>query len=42
MNGDSKEKLINIGYEQSLKQIDSILETIFKEQIKSNCFIKNK
>ena len=39
MNSESKEKIINIGYQQSLEQIDSIIENIFKEQIKSN---KNK
>jgi hypothetical protein len=36
MNSDSKEKLINIGYQQSLEQIDLIINNIFKEQIKSN------
>ena len=36
MNSSSKEKLINYGYEQSLEQINSIIENIFKEQIKSN------
>jgi len=36
MNSNLKEKLINIGYQQSTIQIDSILENMFKEQIKSN------
>lgn len=36
MNSNSKEKLINIGYLQSKIQIDTILENMFNEQIKSN------
>ena len=42
MNSEMKEKLINTGYIQSLEQIDSIIENIFKEQIKSNNKHKNK
>ena len=42
MNSEMKEKLINIGYQQSLQQIDSIIENIFREQIKSDNNIKNK
>lgn len=42
MNSNSKEKLINIGYNQCLEQITPLLQQIFNEQINLNKSIKYK
>jgi len=42
MNSSFREKLVNVGYEQSLEQINPLIENIFKEQVKDNYKHKNK